>query len=68
MGTTQVATYWRIGEPLCGLTATVRDGELLRLRPDPDDPPPAPEDAAEHGLQDGDGAASPRRTARWSCR
>ncbi|WP_344940408.1 molybdopterin-containing oxidoreductase family protein [Actinomadura miaoliensis] len=38
MGTTQVATYCRICEPLCGLTATVRDGELLRLRPDPDHP------------------------------
>ncbi|HEU5158494.1 MAG TPA: molybdopterin-dependent oxidoreductase [Streptosporangiaceae bacterium] len=38
MGTTQVATYCRICEPLCGLVATVRDGELVELRPDRDHP------------------------------
>ncbi|MGI5163379.1 molybdopterin-dependent oxidoreductase [Spirillospora sp. CA-253888] len=38
MGTTQATTYCRICEPLCGLTATVRDGELLELRPDRDHP------------------------------
>lgn len=34
MGTTQAFTYCRICEPLCGLEATVRDGELLQVRPD----------------------------------
>ncbi|GAA2610354.1 molybdopterin-dependent oxidoreductase [Actinomadura fulvescens] len=34
MGTTQAFTYCRICEPLCGLTATVEDGTLTRLRPD----------------------------------
>jgi anaerobic selenocysteine-containing dehydrogenase len=38
MGTAQVATYCRICEPLCGLMATVRDGELVELRPDRDHP------------------------------
>jgi formate dehydrogenase len=38
MGTEQVATYCRICEPLCGLVATVRDGELVELRPDRDHP------------------------------
>jgi anaerobic selenocysteine-containing dehydrogenase len=32
------ATYCRICEPLCGMVATVEDGRLLRLRPDPDHP------------------------------
>lgn len=32
------ATYCRICEPLCGMTATVEDGRLLALRPDPDHP------------------------------
>src|SRR3954470_3356575 len=38
MGETQVITYCRICEPLCGLVATVEDGELIRLRPDNDQP------------------------------
>ncbi|MGH3392897.1 MAG: molybdopterin-dependent oxidoreductase, partial [Actinomadura sp.] len=38
MSETQVATYCRICEPLCGLVATVEDGELTRLRPDRDHP------------------------------
>lgn len=38
MGTTQVATYCRICEPLCGLVATVHDGELVRLRADDEHP------------------------------
>ncbi|MBO0825437.1 MAG: molybdopterin-dependent oxidoreductase, partial [Actinobacteria bacterium] len=39
MGTTQVATYCRICEPLCGLVATVRDGtELVRLGADDEHP------------------------------
>src|ERR687895_782063 len=42
MGMAQVATYvptyCRICEPLCGLVATVRDGELVELRPDRDHP------------------------------
>lgn len=38
MDTEQVATYCRICEPLCGLVATVRDGELVELRPDRDHP------------------------------
>ncbi len=31
-------TYCRICEPLCGLIATVQDGRLQQLRPDPDQP------------------------------
>lgn len=31
-------TYCRICEPLCGLIATVEDGRLQALRPDPDNP------------------------------
>lgn len=31
-------TYCRICEPLCGLVATVEDGTVTRLRPDPDHP------------------------------
>lgn len=31
-------TYCRICEPLCGLLATVEDGRLTSLRPDPDHP------------------------------
>ncbi len=32
------ATYCRICEPLCGMVATVEDGRLTKLRPDPDHP------------------------------
>ncbi len=38
MTTTEKATYCRICEPLCGMVATVTDGELERLRPDPEHP------------------------------
>ncbi|HEX2313908.1 MAG TPA: molybdopterin-dependent oxidoreductase, partial [Thermomonospora sp.] len=38
MGPVQAVTYCRICEPLCGLVATVEDGRLTRLRPDPDHP------------------------------
>src|SRR5829696_1218391 len=31
-------TFCRICEPLCGMVATVEDGELTKLRPDPDHP------------------------------
>jgi formate dehydrogenase len=31
-------TYCRICEPLCGLVATIEDGELVKLRPDRDHP------------------------------
>ncbi|HXZ86044.1 MAG TPA: molybdopterin-dependent oxidoreductase, partial [Myxococcota bacterium] len=31
-------TFCRVCEPACGLVATVRDGELVRLRPDRDHP------------------------------
>lgn len=31
-------TYCRICEPLCGMIATVTDGRLTALRPDPEDP------------------------------
>jgi anaerobic selenocysteine-containing dehydrogenase len=31
-------TYCRICEPLCGLVATVADGRVTKLRPDPDNP------------------------------
>lgn len=35
---TEHRTYCRICEPLCGMVATVRDGELVRLRPDAEHP------------------------------
>ena len=38
MGTSQVITYCRICEPLCGLVATVEDGTVTQLRPDRDHP------------------------------
>jgi anaerobic selenocysteine-containing dehydrogenase len=38
MPTEARVTFCRICEPLCGLGATVRDGELVKLRPDPDHP------------------------------
>jgi formate dehydrogenase len=38
MATVNRVTYCRICEPLCGLVATVEDGEVTRLRPDPDHP------------------------------
>ncbi len=38
MATEEHVTYCRICEPLCGLVATVQDGELVKLRPDPDHP------------------------------
>ncbi len=38
MPTEERITYCRICEPLCGLVATVRDGELVKLRPDRDHP------------------------------
>lgn len=38
MSTTVKPTFCRICEPLCGLLATVEDGRLLSLRPDPDHP------------------------------
>ncbi len=38
MATEERVTFCRICEPLCGLVATVQDGELVRLRPDRDHP------------------------------
>ncbi len=38
MATTERVTYCRICEPLCGLVATVTDGELTKLRPDKEHP------------------------------
>ncbi|MGE2733270.1 molybdopterin-dependent oxidoreductase [Mycolicibacterium vaccae] len=38
MATEQHVTYCRICEALCGLVATVEDGRLQSLRPDPDNP------------------------------
>jgi anaerobic selenocysteine-containing dehydrogenase len=38
MATEERITYCRICEPLCGLVATVRDDELVQLRPDRDHP------------------------------
>jgi anaerobic selenocysteine-containing dehydrogenase len=38
MATEEHVTYCRICEPLCGLLATVQDGRLVKLRPDPDHP------------------------------
>lgn len=38
MSITEVPTFCRICEPLCGLIATVEDGRLTGLRPDEEDP------------------------------
>src|SRR6202035_1673247 len=38
MASEERVTYCRICEPLCGLVATVDDGEVTRLRPDRDHP------------------------------
>jgi anaerobic selenocysteine-containing dehydrogenase len=38
MATEERVTYCRICEPLCGLVATVKDDELVALRPDRDHP------------------------------
>ncbi len=38
MAAAQRVTYCRICEPLCGLVATVTDGELTQIRPDDDHP------------------------------
>jgi formate dehydrogenase len=38
MSTEDRVTYCRICEPLCGLVATVQDGEVTQLRPDRDHP------------------------------
>ncbi len=38
MATEERVTYCRICEPLCGMVATVTDGEVTKLRPDPDHP------------------------------
>jgi anaerobic selenocysteine-containing dehydrogenase len=34
----QKVTFCRICEPLCGMVATVEDGQVTQLRPDPDNP------------------------------
>jgi formate dehydrogenase len=38
MATEEKVTYCRVCEPLCGMIATVEDGELTKVRPDPDHP------------------------------
>lgn len=38
MATEEKVTYCRICEPLCGMLATVEDGEVTKLRPDPEHP------------------------------
>src|SRR5215211_7518601 len=38
MAVEEKVTFCRICEPLCGMVATVEDGELTKLRPDPDHP------------------------------
>src|SRR3954453_22381188 len=38
MATTEKVTYCRVCEPLCGMVATVSEGELVKVRPDPDHP------------------------------
>src|SRR3954453_12285363 len=35
---TQKVSFCRICEPLCGMVATVEDGKVTKLRPDPDNP------------------------------
>ena len=34
----QKVSFCRICEPLCGMVATVEDGKVTKLRPDPDNP------------------------------
>ena len=38
MATEEKVTYCRVCEPLCGMVATVTDGELTKVRPDPEHP------------------------------
>ncbi len=38
MAASERVTYCRICEPLCGMVATVDDGGLVKVRPDPDHP------------------------------
>ena len=38
MSTSEKVTYCRICEPLCGMVATVEDGQVTKLRPDEDHP------------------------------
>src|SRR4051794_2988575 len=38
MAVTEITTYCRICESLCGMVATVEDGELVQLRPDKEHP------------------------------
>ncbi len=38
MATEEKVTYCRVCEPLCGMVATVTDGELTKVRPDADHP------------------------------
>ena len=38
MAVEEKVTFCRICEPLCGMVATVEDGKLVKLRPDPDNP------------------------------
>ncbi len=38
MATEEKITYCRVCEPLCGMVATVTDGRLEKVRPDPDHP------------------------------
>src|SRR3954454_22937519 len=38
MAVEEKVTFCRICEPLCGMVATVKDGELAKLRPDPEHP------------------------------
>ena len=38
MATEEKVTYCRICEPLCGMVATVEDGRLTKVRPDPEHP------------------------------
>ena len=38
MATEEKVTYCRVCEPLCGMVATVTDGELTKVRPDRDHP------------------------------
>ena len=52
-------TYCRICEPLCGLVATVEDGELVKLRPDPR-PPALAGLRLSQGHRDDRGAERPR--------
>jgi len=62
MAVEQHVTYCRICEALCGMIATVEDGRLQALRPDPDNPLSHPPRGP--GVPKKPGRSEPETTAR----